>query len=127
MKIWQCVRCEHVVLSDDRPVLRWDDGHSCIFYEQPDPITTFREINNEFYDGDHPIDGISTALDTSSPACTLIVYEDGETLAAISEQSSGKIFVLFPNGELLKFSLKDKGEIVSEVKKRSKRLSGIQA
>jgi hypothetical protein len=127
MKIWQCALCGHIVLADKRPVLRWDDGHSCIFYEQPDVVKVFREINNAFYDGDHPIDGISTALTTNEKFCTLIIYEDGQTLAAVTETPTGRVKILFPDGTSVTLTLADKGEIISRIKKRSKRLSGIQA
>jgi len=123
MKFWQCARCGHVVLSDDRPVLRWDDGHSCIFLEQPDPVTTFREINDAFYDGDHPIDGINTTLDTSGRFCNLVIYENGNVLAAVSEYGDLKVKVLLGDGTALNYSMKDKGEIISEIKKRSKVLA----
>jgi len=53
MKEWECVKCGHVVLADERPEpIRWTDGHVCYFREvRDDKFTTDLEdieiINRE--------------------------------------------------------------------------------
>jgi hypothetical protein len=31
---WVCAECGHIVLSEDRPFIHWDDGHVCIFVQK---------------------------------------------------------------------------------------------
>jgi len=51
MKIWECLRCKHVVAADEMPILRWDDGHSCFFREQEceKVETTLTKVNDVLY------------------------------------------------------------------------------
>lgn len=119
MKMWQCALCGHVALQKDNTTIRWDDGHSCIFYEQPDPVTTFREMNNAFHEK-----GLVTQLDSNARYMNLIVWEDGKVLASISEMpNSNRITLITDDGASTPYNLKDRQEIISKVL----RLSKVQA
>lgn len=117
-KFWQCVLCGHVVLAENKPFKHWGDGHDCMFYEQPQIIEVFREVNDAFYKK-----GLVTQLSTNEKYCNLIVYEDGNLVAAVSEMPRSKkkkIRVIMGYGETKAFDLLDKAEIISMVLKATK-------
>ena len=124
-KTWICSLCKHVVVSEGKPpTLRWDDGHSCMFREEPEVVKVFHEINNAFYDGHRPKDGFSTTLSVDEKYCNLVVYEDGNVLAAVSEipRSKGKKakVIIAPTGEAKVFDIVARQEIISMVMKAAK-------
>ncbi|NIN00471.1 MAG: hypothetical protein GTO24_21035 [candidate division Zixibacteria bacterium] len=49
-KIWKCRKCEHLVVAEDRPFIKWDDGHVCAFYEEKADPCWLCEESDEIWD-----------------------------------------------------------------------------
>ena len=113
MKQWQCANCGHIVASEDRPVLHWDDGHYCTFIEVADMPTVFNKLNDALHKS-----GFTTDHPTNQQYENILVYSEGAIVAAISEMPrSNLVKVLKAVGEVDTFSPFDTKGILALVKR----------
>lgn len=84
------------------------------FIDPIDPI--FRKMNDAFHEA-----GLQTMFPTAEPFCNLIVYQDGQILAAIMEIAVGKPDIALvklmnaKDGSVVDYQLSQHDEIVSAV------------